>query len=682
MVLLFLTQSCSGGDRHLPSSNPPEYDPKKVYGSPSVTQPQPASQPAKSAEPEQPQIELPSLEPGPNEKGEWKKVPVTPESLQLFKGVKRPCEALSKIIQGLGSAQLFAGKEGQLLKQSLGSQAESVARSLDQQLFDNFKAQLGLNVADCPSPVPFQKSSGLEEFFSPGRVVYTSGLPNGAFQLAQAPAIPEDGYTETKSESTQAAPPGWVGSKKTTRSIRIGNKPDTAGSGRSIVIILGGKVLKCPTPDGVVPGDFEFAVVVDQTIVESGVTRMVHIGLRAAAMLKGQVGDDAQIQYIEGDLTTVAERGGTDVPTSVRRRRSQFRFVPSHDEFHPGFPTNITGISATGWDIERASQQEDGFAGDAAGAVMFWGGQTYLDAQREWHKPNACVEITFKPATRTHKLGPNESVAVKTELRTKKEQALVPAKFKEAKERPREGNGRVSPREKESQLNTPATFTYRAPGTRVRHSGFWVGAVSRAGVAEAKDGEWELAEASYVLEFQSRIVSSEITEPVESVAAAKIVLTPVEEKEGWYRGSGMLGYQTGPPPNRDPCSNLVMGHGTTGFDVAGMSIKISEGTGPGGSQTGSADIELHYLIHPTHETVRPWTMVEFQCVPGEKLPYPFFYSMYAVARGADEVNRLKGWTYVGKDGVVARKVLGGNCGDYCEDQTIFTLKEADGPPPQ
>ncbi len=281
MVLLLLTQSCSGGDRHLPSSNPPEYDPKKVYGSPSVSQPQSASQPAKSAEPEQPQIELPSLEPGPNEKGEWKKVPVTPESLQLFKGVKRPCEALSKIVQGLGSAQLFAGKEGQLLKQSLGSQAASVARSLDQQLFDNFKAQLGPNVADCPSPVPFQKSSGLEEFFSPGRVVYTSGLPNGAFQLAQAPAIPEDGYTETKSESTQNAPSGWVGRKTTTRTIWVGNKRETAGNRRSIVIILGGKVLKCPTPDGVVPGDFEFAVVVDQTIVESGVTRMVHIGLRA-----------------------------------------------------------------------------------------------------------------------------------------------------------------------------------------------------------------------------------------------------------------------------------------------------------------------------------------------------------------------------------------------------------------
>jgi len=139
----------------------------------------------------------------------------------------------------------------------------------------------------------------------------------------------------------------------------------------------------------------------------------------------------------------------------------------------------------------------------------------------------------------------------------------------------------------------------------------------------------------------------------------------------------MLGYQTGPPPNRDPCTTLVMGHGTTPFDVAGMSIKLSERTDSAGHQTGSADIELHYLIHPTNETERPVTYVDYQCVPGKPLPHPFFYSMYAVARGADEFNLLKGWTYVGRDGVVAKKVLQGNCGDYCEDQSIFTLKEVD-----
>ena len=49
--------------------------------------------------------------------------------------------------------------------------------------------------------------------------------------------------------------------------------------------------------------------------------------------------------------------------------------------------------------------------------------------------------------------------------------------------------------------------------------------------------------------------------------------------------------------------------------------------------------------------------------------------MYAVSRGAEEINHLKGWTYVGRNGVVATRVLRGNCGDLCEDVTVFTLKE-------
>jgi hypothetical protein len=691
LLILCVTAGCGGGDKHLPSSNPPEYDQKKLYSSPSVTQPQSVLQPTKAAEPEQPPIELPSLEPGPNEKGQWKKVPVTPESLQLFKGVKNPCEALSKIVQGLGSTQLFAGADGQAFKKLLGTQAESIARSLDQQLFDNFKAQLGSNAADCPSPAPARKSSGLEEFFPPGRMVRTNGLSNGSFQLAQASAVPvpEDDYIETKSESTQEAPPGWVGRKTTSRTTRIGNKRKPAGNTRSIVVILGGKVLKCPTPDGVVAGDFEYAVVVDQTIVESGFTRMVHIGLRASAALKGQVGDDAKVQYVEGDLSTVAERNGTDVPTSLRRRRSQFRFTLSRDEFHPGFPTNITPISGTSWDIEGATQQEDGFASSAAGAVMFWGGQTYVEAQEEWHKPNACVEIVFTPATKTHKLGPNESVPVKTELRTKKEQALVLAKFTEATERPMKGNGHVSPREAESQLGAPATFTYKAPGNRVKHSGFFVGAVSRAGVAAAKDGEWEVVmDATYVLEFQSRIVSTGKVDPAQSQASAVIPLVNSEEVspsgETKYIGQGMIGYQTGPLPNWNACDPLVEGKGTVPIRVFQAFIHIEEPPGESSvSSGGSAKIELLYgILGMSQETSTGMHyMLNFKCVPNQPMLDPFWSPRYISGRGEVSTDPmkmflLKDWTYVGRDGVVATKTLRSTCGGMCDQEVAtFTLKE-------
>ncbi len=705
VLAALLTTSCSGGDKHLPSSNPPEYDPKKVYTAPMAPSSAPAISVAKPVESSPPPIQLPPLEPGPNEKGEWKKVPVKLESLQFFKGVKTPCEALSKIVHGLGSAQLFAGAEGQALKQSLGSQAESVARSLDQQLFDNFKAQLGPNVADCPSPPPAHKSSGLEEFFPSGRVVRTNGLSNESLQLAQAPAVPasEDDYTETKRESRQEAPPGWVGWKTTTRTTRIGNKRETAGNRRSIVMILGGKVLKCPTPDGVVAGDFEFVVVLDQTIVESGVTRTVHIGLHATATLKGQVGDDAKVQYVEGDLSTVAAHNGTDVPTSLRRRRSQFRFTLSRDEFYPGLPTNITPISETSWDIEGATPQENNFASDAAAAVMLWGGQNYLDAEKEWFKPNTCVEILFTPPTKTKKFVPNESTPVKTELRTKKEQALVPAKFKEARERPREGNGRVSPREKESEPNTPATFTYQAPATKVRHSGFKVKAVSRAGVAEEKEGEWELAPSAYVLEFKSHIVQEPLnllnppfgmfmsSNGFDAHVQATVPLR--RRDDGEWVGEGVMQYATRTTTQPASCEIRIQGAGTTTFHVNGGSISsdpepfaVNVIILPG--QSGEV-ADTHCSSGNTPQKLKE--LFATQGVQGGEAHVAskgggwsgaFNFTRFRTFNWNEKGYEIGGWTPVRDSDVIAKKTITANCSigtERCREETTLTLRFADEP---
>ena len=78
----------------------------------------------------------------------------------------------------------------------------------------------------------------------------------------------------------------------------------------------------------------------------------------------------------------------------------------------------------------------------------------------EWMKSNNCVEIVFTPASRQRSIGPNESVQVKAELRTKKEQAVVPAQLKEARELPNQGNGKVSLTQAESKPSAPAAFTY------------------------------------------------------------------------------------------------------------------------------------------------------------------------------------------------------------------------------
>jgi hypothetical protein len=451
----------------------------------------------------------------------------------VAQGSQEHLRGVDEDVQGLGSAQLFAGKDGQLLKQSLGSQAESVARSLDQQLFETFKQQLGSGAADCLSPVPARKIS-LDDTLQFPRLVLGSGPSAGSFQLAQStvPGGERDGYRVTKGSANIDIPSDSAGRKSREWRIEEGSTLNTAGNRTHFTLINGGYAKKCPTADSIVEGDYEFSLVVHKTINDSGTVRTMYNARRVHATLKGQMGDDAKLQYVDLDATLGIGRGGTDRPTLFSRQRQHVRFVP--DRRAAGLPSKFSNWSVTEWNSELIGGTESDSMSTLLLAVTVFSGPMYLDAEVAWSHENTCVEVTFMPVTKTHKLGSNEPVPVKTELRTKKEQAVVPAKFKEAKERPREGNGNVSPRQTESQPGAPSTFTYKAPATRVRHSGSRVGAISRAGVAE---GEWEVAEGAYVLEFQSRIVSSEITEPVESVAAGKVVLTTVEGKKAGIAGA-------------------------------------------------------------------------------------------------------------------------------------------------
>ena len=108
LSVALLTAGCGGGDKHLPSSNPPEYDPKKVYTAPAS----PPSAPATVATPtefERLKSQLESVEAGQKSQGEGKKVPFDSNSLPRFKGVTNPCEVLVRVAQGLGSGRLFEG---------------------------------------------------------------------------------------------------------------------------------------------------------------------------------------------------------------------------------------------------------------------------------------------------------------------------------------------------------------------------------------------------------------------------------------------------------------------------------------------------------------------------------------------------------------------------------------------
>lgn len=701
LSVMLLPVGC-GGEKHLPSSNPPDYDPTKVYTAPTASV-------AKPAEPGPPPIQLPPLEPGPNEKGEWKKVPVSPQSLQLFNNVKSPCDALTKIVQGLGSAQLFAGADGHAFKKLLGAQAESIARFLDQQLFDNFKAHLGSTVADCPSPAP---KIGLNApLHAPHRILATGPL-HRSFQLAQAtsPGGEREGYTVTKGSVNVPIPPDAVGRKTREWRIEEGNSPGTAGDRKGFSLINGGYAKKCPSPDSgeegayVVEGDYEFSLVVDQTINYSNMIRTEYNARSIHATLRGRVDDDAKLQYIDLDASLVIGTGGTNRPTSFAHQHQHVRFVP--DRRAGGIPSQFSNWSVSEWDSSLANTA----TGDAMNMLLLattvFSGPFYLAAEVEWNKPNTCVEIVFNPPTKTKKFEPNASTPVKTELRRKKDQALVPAKFKEAKEKPRDGNGRVSPREDKSEINRPATFTYQAPATKVQHSGFQVSAVSRAGVAAAKEGEWELAPSAYVLEFKSHIVQEPMnfmhpqfgmqmsSNGFDSYVEATVPLR-LREDDGQWVGEGVMQYATRTLTQPAQCEIRIQGTGTTTFHVNGGSIKLDPDP---------------FSVNLTILPGRSGEVAETYCSSGNtpaKLKELFASQgvqageAHGVTEGggwssAFNVTRFRtfkwtpgkqgyeigGWTPVRDTDVIAKKTMTVDCSiglSTCREETTLTLRLADEP---
>ena len=243
-------------------------------------------------------------------------------------------------------------------------------------------------------------------------------------------------------------------------------------------------VNRCPSASGVVPGDASIYEELGYSVTAPGTNSSAGIFVHDQAKTEAQTDEEGFVKEIKMEITAA----DLDGETGQALRQASGKAVKKRD-----MPVVCSGCD------QRVAE-----AAKRLAKMVSW---NYYNAEQKWRKPSfkadACVEIIFTPPTKTKKFVPSESTPVKTELRTKKEQAIVPAKFKEARELPRERNGTVSPSEVQSQPGAPATFTYHAPPTSVRHSGFWVGAVSRAGT---KDGEWELAEG-LSLRFSQRIMA-------------------------------------------------------------------------------------------------------------------------------------------------------------------------------
>lgn len=703
LSMTLLSYGCSGSDKHLPSSNPPEYDPKKVSSTPAA----PPNAPAMVAIPtelERLQSKLDSLAASQNVKGEGKKIPFDPSLLPHFKGVTNPCEALSRVAQGLGGTQLFAGQDGSALKKALGPDADGIARRIDEQLAEGLKHSLGSAAADCPISVRPYKSSGQIDRVPPARVVLAHTTSTSPFLLAQTtiPDTSQDDYDVNKPPMRRDnAPAGWVGYKTTDIMTRIGKPPRTEGIYESYEMVIAPKAKQCPHlegPDlkGIADGTFEWSFVMYRRAMGQAVLYRRHV----VATLKGEVDDNAKIKQVDFDVTVTLQHIGTELAPYSQSYGSMGHFTLDHQT---SLPQEFKIITVSDFSEAGAQANDAHLIGTLTALVAYFSGQEYYRAQLHWNHPNTCVDIVFNPATKTQRFAPNKSYQVKTELRTKKDQTVVPTKFKEAKERPRESNGRVSPREADSRLGAPAMLIYQAPATRVRHSGFRVKTVSRAGVAETKDGEWELAPADYVLEFKSHIVQ----EPLNLVSGfgmqmssngfdahvqATVPLQHTEDR-GWV-GEGVMQYATRTKTQAAQCEFRVQGTGTTTFHVNGGSISSDPEPFaanliilPG--QSGEV-LETHCTSGNTPEKLKE--LFATQSVHGGEAhgemgkaggwSGAFNFTRFRTFNMAKKGYEIGGWTPVRDSDVIAKKTITVNCSiglQTCREETTLTLKLADEP---
>ncbi len=491
----------------------------------------------------------------------------------------------------------------------------------------------------------------------------------GAPARTLAVTTTEGGYEITRSQTIAPAPHGKVGRKTTDRETRIGNTPETDGNSSNFVMTLGGFVKKCPTADGIVLGDFEYSLTGDAVNTDMGETQRSHYAKRATARINAQLLDDAKIDYLEIDAEFTSDNNGTRTgPVSFRRR------------FKLGQAGEL--------DMEALEDSALATADLAVAALMSSASEIYYTAQLEWLRENACVEFSFDPPSDERDLGPNQSEQVRATLRAKEDKRAVA--MTQWQGGPLGGLGNLAPRKGETKETAPVTLTYTAPANPKEGNGFEVAALSRAGQAS---GKWRIRPGhDYELHFESTIVSRDPVQAAKSQASGTVKLTgsnkpwrlkPDRKLYRLYDGTGTVSFQTAPLPNRDPCDPLISGSGISELTVVDTYIQITPQQEHNGARiSGRADVQMAYgLSMGGGETVNEPYVLNFNCVvrPEGAMPFPFWWSAFLSGREVQgDVNFLKNWDFIGRDGVVARKTLRGNCGGLCDEEvSIFTLKQVE-----
>lgn len=534
---------CSG-DKHIPSSNPPEYDPQKVY--PSIS---PSSTPSipRPLEPA-----LPATPPPP---------PMDPEALRLALETADRTRAILEKVESLDAdAQRHAVLEAMIR----GEQAPPELRptfmesfgphkTMIHQAFDKQYQQLQQVLDEDHQPPAiqpmFRKSGGSAPFLHYRIHARNSGkaqvpwmhlvgvemLPRGTTVSLEPDCcgrwkiitIPESafegkGFTlEIKSAGRYEADNDHFSIDSeaitTTTKVVVGDK---ASINVKILKKNRAVVNRCPSASGIVPGETSIYEEMGYAVSLPGTNRSAAIFVHDQAKTEAHTDEEGLVQEITMDI--MAE--DLDAETGQVLRQASGKAVKKRD-----MPVVCSGCTTRVADAAKK-----------LGKMASW---NYYNAELKWRKPehkaDACVKIHFEPATKTVTFSPAASTKVKAQLRTVAGDQATEGRLFELQEL---NDGKVTPKDEKAAPQSPAVFTFTAPNRRWKKSavpGFRVfNSSSRAGRAEPE--EWELADRGLRLRVRHRIQAD--PQALGGVAAFdgavqfEILLQPHPHTEGVFRG--------------------------------------------------------------------------------------------------------------------------------------------------
>ncbi len=708
LLATILIASC-GGDKHLPSSNPPEYDPKQAYPSGSPTPTLSVPRPAK-----------PILQTTPPP------TPMDPAALrEALETADRTRAILERIESSDANAQLHAILEAMMRGEQAPPELRSTfmesfgpRKAMIHQVFDKQYAQLQQVLQDehkLPAAQPMLRKSRGSAPFSLYRV------NSRGVRKAQVPWMDLVGVEMLPRGTTVGLEPDCCGAWKIVtipdsafegEGFNLGiksmgryeaDKDHISLDGEAITtttkVVIGDKttietkimkknravVNRCPSASGIVPGNAVIYEELGYSLATPETNSRAGIFAHDQAKTEAQTDVEGLVQEIKLEITAA----DLDSETGQIVRQSSGHAVKKRD-----MPVVCSGCNTR---VAEAAKR--------LGRMASW---NYYNAELKWRKPehkaDACVKIHFKPATKTVTLSPGASTKVNVQLRTVAGDQATEGRLFELQELK---DGRVTPQDEKTAPQSPAVFTFTAPNSRWSKSavpGFRVfNSSSRAGRAGPE--EWEVAPSAYVLEFKSHIVQEPLNLPnppfglfmsSNGFDAHVQATVPLQRRDdGQWVGEGVMQYATRTLTQLASCEIRIQGTGTTTFHVNGGSI--------------SSDPDP-FSVNLTILPGRSGEVAETHCSSGNtpaKLKELFaaqgvqggeahgmtegggWSSAFNVTRfrtfkwtQGKQGYEIGGWTPGGAPNVIAKKTLRVNCSlgiQTCQEVTELTLRLADEP---